>query len=150
MIIYTDGACSGNPGPGGFGVAVLEGNTLINSHAEYSEETTNNREEMKAIIWAMYTYGQPTNNWHNGIPIVKSDSAYAVNTFNDWMFRWEKNGWLNSKNKVPENLDLVLQYWKHYQEGYRIELVKIPGHSGDEWNDFVDHLAVETYKKGNK
>ena len=86
-ILFTDGACSKNPGPGGFGVVVLDENEqLITTHAEYCDQTTNNREELKAILWAFLRYGVPAAA-DTPPPIVYSDSAYCVNTLTSWMFK---------------------------------------------------------------
>jgi len=115
MIIYTDGSCNYNPGPGGFGVVVLDDNeNLVLTHSERSQNTTNNREELKAILWAFLRYGEPAAAGKNP-PIVYSDSAYSVNTLTNWMFSWEKKGWLKSDNKTPENLDLIKPFYKYWQ-----------------------------------
>lgn len=153
MTIYTDGSAHPNPGPGGYGVAVVnESNKLIYARShQTSESTTNNREELKAILWTMLTYG---TLWGNA-PIVYSDSAYCVNTFNDWMFGWASKGWVKSNNQVPENLDLIQAYYEWYNKGYRIDLRKIKGHAGHEWNELADQLATgaitaeEAMKKHN-
>ena len=142
MIIYTDGACSGNGSAnavGGFGVVVLDDNENFNScYKEHAEKTTNNRMELSAILWTMIQYGneQPT-------PIVYSDSAYAVNTFNTWMWGWAAKGWVKSDNKEPENIDLIYEYYKLYSSGdYKIDLRKCKGHKGIYWNEQADKLAV--------
>jgi ribonuclease HI len=142
MEIYTDGSSLGNPGPGGFGVVVLdnEGN-LILTHKERTENTTNNREELKAILWAMIQYGKPAAAGSQP-PVVYSDSAYCVNALTCWMFSWEKKGWLKSDNKPPENLDLIQPFFNCYQLGYRINLKKVKGHAGNKWNELADKLAT--------
>lgn len=147
MIIYTDGSCNYNPGPGGFGVVVLDDNeNLILTHSERSQNTTNNREELKAILWAFLRYGVSAAAG-NTPPIVYSDSAYSVNTFTNWMFSWEKKGWLKSDNKVPENLDLIKPFYKHWENGYRINLQKVKGHAGNQWNELADQLATGKLEK---
>ena len=142
MIIYTDGACSGNGSAaavGGFAAIVLDDNgNYITSHHEQVKNTTNNRMELSAILWAMMKYGQDPVS----VPVVYSDSAYSINTLTSWMWGWEKRGWLKSDNKEPENLDLIHAYYTLWQRGYRIELRKCRGHSGDHWNEQVDKLAV--------
>lgn len=138
MIIYTDGSCQKNPGPGGFGVVVLDDNeNLIQQYSERCENTTNNREELKAILWAFLKYGNKENQI-----IIYSDSAYCVNTLTNWMFSWEKNNWKKSDNKTPENLDLIKPFFKHLQNGFFIDLRKIKGHSGQFWNEMADQLAT--------
>ena len=141
MIIYTDGSCRSNPGgPGGFAVIILDDNeNLITTHTEYCQETTNNREELKAILWAFLRYGTQSSNCST--PIIYSDSAYCINIFSSWMFNWANKGWLKANNKTPENLDLIQPFYKHWQNGYRIEFKKIKGHSGDKWNELADKLA---------
>lgn len=142
MKIYTDGSSLGNPGPGGFGVVVLDDEeNLILTHKERTENTTNNREELKAILWAMIQYGKPAAAG-NDPPVVYSDSSYCVNTLTSWMFSWEKRGWLKSDNKTPENLDLIKPFFECYQRGYRINLKKVKGHAGDKWNELADKLAT--------
>ena len=148
MICYTDGACRGNGkdnAAGGFGVVVLDDEQkIIDLYSKQCEGTTNNREELKAILYVMLKYGKKEYNFtiDERPPIVYSDSAYCVNTFNDWMFRWANNGWIKSDKQVPENLDLIQAYYDHYQKGYRIELIKVKGHSGDKWNEMADGLAT--------
>jgi ribonuclease HI len=148
MICYTDGACRGNgkdTAAGGFGVVVLDDNrNIVDLYSKQCEGTTNNREELKAILYVMLKYGRKEYNFtvDEFPPTVYSDSAYCVNTFNDWMFRWANNGWLKSDKKIPENLDLIQAYYDHYQKGYRIELKKVTGHSGNKWNEMADGLAT--------
>lgn len=141
MIIYTDGSCRSNPGgPGGFAVIILDDNeNLITTHTEYCKKTTNNREELKAILWAFLKYGTQLSNY--SIPIIYSDSAYCINTFSSWMFSWANNNWLKSDNKIPENLDLIQPFYKYWQNGYRIKFQKVKGHSNNKWNELADKLA---------
>ena len=156
MVIYTDGSCSGNGkavNSGGFGVVVLDNDeNLVYTYSKRCENTTNNREELKAILYAMVNYGVNTNKYEFSQiepPIVYSDSAYCVNTFNQWMFSWAKNDWLKSDNKIPENMDLIQAYYDWYQKGYRIDLRKIKGHAGHKWNEMADKLATGVLKGDN-
>jgi ribonuclease HI len=146
MIIYTDGSCLGNgkaANSGGFGVVVLDKDkNLVYTYNKSCENTTNNREELKAILYAFFNYGVKDNGGFTQVPVVYSDSSYCVNTFNEWMFNWAKNGWINSSKKKPENLDLIIEYYNWYQKGYRIDLRKIKGHAGHEWNELADQLAT--------
>lgn len=138
--IYTDGSCKGNgkiSNVGGFGVVVTKDGEVVTTYSKRSENTTNNREEIRAILYAMLLYGSKDNP-----PIVYSDSAYCVSTFNDWMFRWAKNNWFKSDKKTPENLDLIKEYYNWYQKGYRIDLRKIKGHAGNKYNEMADKLAI--------
>ena len=151
MVIYTDGSCCGNGkaiNSGGFGVIVLDNNEkLLYNYNKSCENTSNNREELKAILYSFLNYGVNINNPLLGfdtveIPIVYSDSNYCVQTFNEWMFNWARNGWIKSDKKQPENLDLIQAYYDWYQKGYRIDLRKIKGHSGNKWNEIADQLAT--------
>lgn len=155
MIIYTDGSCQGNgksENTGGFGVVVLDNDeNLIYNYSKQTTNTTNNREELKAILYAMLQHGQKElQPWEvrrlETTPIVYSDSAYAVNTLTNWMFNWERNGWKKADNKTPENLDLIQAYFSLYQEGYRIDLRKVKGHSDNKWNEMADQLATGQIK----
>ena len=138
MICYTDGSCQGNPGPGGFGVVVLDDNeNLITTYSEQYDYTTNNKMELSAILWAFLKYGSKDK-----ILTVYSDSAYCVNTLTNWVFSWEKNNWKKSDNKTPENLDLIKPFFKHLQNGFFFFFLKIKGHAGDKWNELADQLAT--------
>jgi ribonuclease HI len=149
MVIYTDGSCCGNgkaQNNGGFGVIVVDNNeNLLFNYNKRSENTTNNREEIKAILYSFLNYGvniYNNSNFNIEIPIVYSDSNYCVQTFNEWMFNWASNGWIKSDKKQPENLDLIQAYYDWYQKGYRIDLRKVKGHSGNKWNEVADKLAT--------
>ena len=137
ITVYTDGSAHPNPGPGGFGMATVSDFGLEAAYSKQTDNTTNNREEIKAILRAMIDYGKMKD-----VVTVYSDSAYAVNTLTSWMFGWARNGWIKSDKKTPENLDLIQAYYELYQKGYRINLQKIKGHAGHEWNELADKLAT--------
>lgn len=146
MTFYTDGSCIGNGkanATGGYGVVGVDETTdkVVFVRAKRSNDTTNNREELKAILYVMLNYGEKNDEWCQP-PIVYSDSAYCVNTFNDWMFRWAALGWKKSDKQTPENLDLIQAYYQWYMQGYRIDLRKIKGHAGNDWNELADQLAT--------
>lgn len=157
MIIYTDGSAHPNPGPGGYGVVVLDNNEnlLYNYSRQYKrEKVTNNEMEIKAILYSFLNYGVNINNpllsFNNcDIPIVYSDSNYCIQTFNTWIFSWVKNNWIKSDKKQPENLDLIKAYYDWYQKGYRIDLRKVKGHSNNKWNQMADDLATGKIKGMN-
>lgn len=138
LVVYTDGACSGNPGPGGWGWAVAPGGEPRGSGGEPA--TTNQRMELTAVLEALRAL-VPEGGPDRRIEIV-SDSTYVVNCFRDgWWRSWERNGWRNAKRQPVANTDL----WKPL-----IDLVGtgsvtfrwVKGHSGDPMNDLVDALAV--------
>lgn len=150
MIIYTDGSCKKNPGPGGYGVVVMDDDEQVLTMYSHSEDnTTNNIQELKAILYAMINYGAKINenNFILNIPIVYSDSSYCVNTLNSWMFSWANNNWKKSNDKTPENLELIKAYYDLYQDGYRIDLRKIKGHNGVSGNELADKLAKGLIKQ---
>ena len=138
MVYYTDGSAHPNPGPGGFGVVIVDETTdeIIDTYAKSSQKTTNNAEEMKAIIFAVCDAAK-----RGGPAIIYSDSAYAINTFTNWMFYRERNGWIKSDGKVPENLELVKAFFE-LNKKYKITLNKVKGHIGDKYNEIADKLAT--------
>lgn len=137
ITVYTDGSAHPNPGPGGFGMVTVSDHGLEAAYSKQTDNTTNNREEIKAILRAMIDYGRMED-----VVTVYSDSSYAVNTLTNWMFGWARNGWIKSDKKTPENLDLIQAYYELHQKGYRINLQKIKGHAGHEWNELADRLAT--------
>ena len=140
--IYTDGSANPNPGPGGFGVIVLDNaeNFVYNIYNESSEQTTNNQMELKAILWSLKNYGLKEEDeflWNT----VYSDSSYAINTYTKWMFTWAQNSWIKSDGKIIENLDIIQEFYNLWQEGYRIKIEKVKGHSDIKGNIIADVLA---------
>lgn len=143
-IYYTDGACSGNPGPGGFGVVCIEDNTIKYKYSEQSEQTTNNREELKAIL---HIFELEEDNPNEYICIF-SDSAYAVNMLDNWIWTWAKNGWINSKKKEVENIDLVKSLYKYISKDFfHCQVFKVAGHAGCCGNEIADALATNNLRK---
>lgn len=149
--IYVDGSCKGNgktSNTGGFGVVVIKDNELIDIYSKQSENTTNNREELKAILYTILNYGKIKEVFN---PTVYSDSAYCVNTFTEWMYNWADNNWLKSNNKSPENLDLIKAYYNLCEiKGFKINLKLIKGHSKIVGNELADQLAtnkIKTFKQ---
>jgi len=132
VTVYTDGACSGNPGPGGWAWAVAPLGEPWASGGE--ARTTNQRMELTAVVEALRVVP--------GDLVIVSDSNYVVQCFHDrWWQRWQANGWRNAQRKPVANVDL----WEPLVELYlerRPELRWVKGHSGDRMNDLVDRLAV--------
>lgn len=140
MEVYVDGSCCGNgkfPNKAGYGVIAFENEKVVFAYSHQEENSTNNRQEMKAILYALIRYGKLEK-----IVDVFSDSAYAINSFTIWSKNWKSNGWVKSDNKPPENLDLIKAYDKLVGEGYRINLQKVSGHSENKKNNLVDKLAT--------
>ena len=134
IVVYTDGACSGNPGPGGWAWAVAPDGVPQGAGGEPA--TTNQRMEIKAVLEALRTLAGTAP------VVVVSDSTYVVNCFRDkWYVRWQSNGWRNSQRKPVANVDL----WEPLVElvlAHDVQLRWVKGHSGDRLNDLVDALAV--------
>ncbi|UMZ73061.1 ribonuclease HI [Natranaerofaba carboxydovora] len=143
VVIYTDGACSNNPGPGGWG-AVLIWDSHKKEMSGSSEWTTNQRMEMMAAIEALKALKYPCK------VKLHSDSAYLVNGFNQkWYENWQKNNWMTKSKKKVDNQDL----WEELIElnnYHQIEWIKVKGHSDDELNNLCDKLAREAIPNKNK
>lgn len=134
VILYTDGACSGNPGPGGWGaILVYKGKEKVMSGG--MKETTNNRMEILAVIEGLKCLKEPCK------VEIYSDSAYVVNTFlQGWLENWIKNDWKTSSNKQVQNVDL----WKELiglLNKHEVHWNKVKGHADNELNNRCDALA---------
>ena len=140
ITIYTDGACSGNPGPGGWG-AVLMHDEHKKEISGYEPETTNNRMELMAAIKAIECL-------KNDCEIdLYSDSAYLVNAFDKgWIYNWMKNGWKTSDKSPVKNKDLWERLYD-YSKKHKISWKKVKGHADNEYNNLCDELAREAIKK---
>lgn len=139
MAYFTDGACSGNPGPGGYGVVLVDNNdTILWQHQEKKELTTNNEMELMAILKALqHIRDSDVEDFFK--PIIYSDSAYCVNLINTWMYGWERAGWRRPKNQEVKNLEIIKQI---YDLAHLAEVRKVSGHSGIKWNEYADGLAT--------
>ena len=152
-IYYTDGACSHNPGRGGYAWIRVLNNEVVSQNGGYENNTTNQRMELMAIYNALMNWwkaiGKPALD-SVGLKNVTiySDSAYAVNCFKaQWWKAWVDNGWVNSKKQPVANKDLWEKLIPFFKSPY-VNLVKVKGHSSkDDFNDIVDKLAV-SYKAG--
>ena len=134
VTIYTDGACSGNPGPGGWG-AILMYNDVKKEISGGEKDTTNNKMELLAAI--------------NALKLLKfacevdlySDSAYLINCFkNNWLAGWKKNNWRNSKREEVKNIDLWLEL-DELSHIHKINWIKVKGHADNVYNNRCDELA---------
>lgn len=135
--IFTDGACSGNPGPGGWAWAIEGG--AFKSGADPA--TTNQRMELKAVLDALQSNDGPVE--------IVSDSTYVVNCFRDkWYAGWLKRGWVNSKKQPVANRDLWEPLIDNVLQRKNVQFRWVKGHSGHPMNDLVDQLAVEAGQAG--
>lgn len=143
--IYTDGACSGNPGPGGYGtVLVYIDEAGIKHEKELSdgyEQVTNNQMELMAVITGLEALKKPCD------VTVYSDSKYVVDAFNNnWIDGWIKKGWKTASKSPVKNVEL----WKRLLEAKKnhdVEFIWVKGHAGHEYNERCDTLAVAASKK---
>jgi len=133
VIIYTDGACKGNPGPGGWGV-YMQYNEHIKEMSGGEQETTNNRMELMAAIMALEALKKPT------AVALYTDSKYVLQGITEWMDNWKKKGWKTAAKKPVKNEDL----WRRLDLAitkHEINWIWVKGHSGDEGNEKADMLA---------
>ena len=141
--IYTDGACSGNPGPGGW-AAILTYKGIEKEISGYQELTTNNRMELMGPIKALELLKEPCR------VRIYTDSTYLFNAFEKgWLSKWQKQNWHTSNKQPVANQDL----WQRLIELasiHRIQWVKVKGHSDNEMNNRCDKLARQAIKDGNK
>ena len=131
--IYTDGACRGNPGPGGWGALLIYGKRRKLMHGG-ERETTNNRMELTAAIEALNALQGPSN------VILHTDSKYVMGGINDWMPNWKKRGWKTAAKKAVKNQDL----WQALDEAagrHDIDWRWVKGHDGNAGNEIADELA---------
>lgn len=140
VILYTDGACSGNPGPGGY-AAILIYNNVEKEIVGGQKDTTNNKMEMMAVIKGLEMLKEPCE------VEVYSDSAYVVNSIEKgWIYSWRKNGWKKADKKEVKNIDLWERLLKQL-EIHKVTFNKVKGHAQDELNNRCDKLAVEQREK---
>jgi ribonuclease HI len=147
LFAYTDGACSGNPGPGGWGVLLraVEGDTILKERTLNggAPETTNNQMELLAAISALEALEKPSK-----ITVV-TDSAYVKNGLTGWIFGWKRNGWKTSNKKPVKNVEL----WQRLDlaaSRHQVTWEWVKGHAGHPENERADELAregMEPYKK---
>jgi ribonuclease HI len=144
VLLFTDGGCSGNPGPGGWAFILQHpstGKTLEQSGGE--AETTNNRMELQAVVEGLQTLKRPT------FVELLTDSVYVGKGISEWMPTWKANGWRRREGKSwkeVKNVDLWRQLDKLIRE-HRVKYTRVAGHSGHPENDRCDELAVAAYQK---
>ena len=133
VVIYTDGACSRNPGPGGWGVVLRWNGTEKELHGG-EPQTTNNRMELMAAIQALEALNRPSR------VRLHTDSTYLLDGITKWIAGWQRNGWRTSAKKPVKNEDL----WRRLIEamnGHEVSWLWVKGHAGDEGNERADALA---------
>jgi len=160
--IYTDGSAAPNPGPGGFGVVVIEmlvnkddiieEKDIVASVSCICENTTNNQEEIKGMIWAL-NYISELKEKQDDVAdiIIFCDSSYVVNMCNDWIWKWQANDWQKSSGEI-KNLKLVMELYDCLSRlrGHNYSITYIKGHNGNPGNEYADALATKNAKKIEK
>ena len=142
VIIYTDGACSGNPGPGGWGsILMYKGNRKEISGGK--KDTTNNIMELTAVIEGLKMLKYPCE------VEIYSDSAYVVNGFNQgWIYNWVKNNWKTSGKEPVKNKEIWQELYE-LTKLHKVKFIKVKGHSDNEFNNRCDELARNAIKQIN-
>ena len=137
--IYTDGACTGNPGPGGWGAVIFDQDNKQKNISGSEKNTTNNRMELLAAIMSLKKIKT------NSEVVIFTDSIYVKNGITEWMKNWKKNGWKNSSKKPVKNKDL----WEKLDklcEANSVSWKWVKGHSTNEFNNLADELATKAIK----
>ncbi len=149
VIIYTDGACSGNPGIGGWAYVLFDGHETVYEAADFEEQTTNNRMEMSGVVRAfqelqrLKTQGAVSFN----AIYVHSDSSYVIQGITNWIFGWKKRGWKNMEGKDVANQTLWLELDEAVAPFRQMtKWIHVPGHAGIPGNERCDELSVEVTK----
>ncbi len=148
-ILYTDGACSGNPGPGGFGTIIFDG-SVIHEIGEHFSTTTNNRMELQAVISGFNFILQKKDFQVDKKIQVYTDSVYVIKGITKWIFGWQKKSWLNSEGVSVVNKDLwQILYHLVYNDfcDYKVNWDYVRGHNNDPGNERCDEIAVSFSKQ---
>lgn len=141
--LYTDGACSKNPGPGGWGVVLIY-NKTEKQLSGFEKDTTNNKMELMAVIKGLSQLKEPCE------VTVYTDSAYVFNAFDkNWIQNWQANGWKNSQKELVQNKDLWLELLKLVNT-HKVLWQKVKGHTDNKYNNICDKLATDEIKKYQK
>ena len=134
-IIYTDGACSGNPGPGGWGAVIFDKDNNQKNISGNAKNTTNNRMELMAPIMALKKIKT------NSEVIIYTDSTYVKNGITEWIKKWTRNEWKNARKQPVKNKDLWIKL-DNICLRHKVSWKWVKAHAGNKYNDLVDELAV--------
>lgn len=145
VIIYTDGACSGNPGPGGWAFVLFDGKTKVIECADAEEETTNNRMELQGAMEA-FKYLQDQKFPTETKIKIHIDSSYVILGITKWIKSWKRREWKNIEGKSVSNQDLWMEFESLTEDYKNIKWIHIPGHAGIPGNERCDQLSVQSMK----
>ena len=134
--IWTDGACSGNPGPGGWGAVIFDNNNKQKNISGSEKNTTNNRMELSAAIMALKKIKT------NSEILIYTDSTYVKNGITEWVLKWKRNGWKNSNKKPVKNKDLWVKL-DNLCDQNKVSWKWVKGHSSNKYNNLADELATQ-------
>ena len=137
--IYTDGACSGNPGPGGWGAVIFDNDNNQTNISGKEKNTTNNRMEILAAIMALKKIKS------NSQITIYTDSTYVKNGITEWMFNWKKNDWKTASKKLVKNKDLWIKLDKLCEKN-KVSWKWVKGHATNKYNNLADQLATSAIK----
>ena len=137
--IYTDGACSGNPGPGGWGAVIFDNDNNQTNISGKEKNTTNNRMEILAAIMALKKIKS------NSQITIYTDSTYVKNGITEWVFNWKKNDWKTASKKPVKNKDLWIKLDKLCQKN-KVSWKWVLGHATNKYNNLADQLATSAIK----
>ena len=138
-VIYTDGACSGNPGPGGWGAVILNEEKNDTNISGKEQSTTNNRMELMAPIMALKKIKKASKI------IIYTDSIYLKNGITIWIKNWEKNGWKSTNKKPVKNKDLWVTL-NELSKKHVIDWKWVKAHAGNKYNEIADKLATDAIR----
>jgi ribonuclease HI len=136
--IYTDGGCSGNPGPGGWAYVIIRDSVLVSEKSGAEKQTTNNRMELQAVIAALEALSQEGEKEEK--IVVYTDSQYAQKGMSIWLPEWKKKGWITSDKKPVKNKEL----WQRLEALaglFSVSWVWVKGHAGNKYNERCDELT---------
>lgn len=137
--IYTDGACSGNPGPGGWGAVIFDNDNNQTNISGKEKNTTNNRMEILAAIMALKKIKS------NSLITIYTDSIYVKKGITEWMFNWKKNDWKTASKKPVKNKDLWIKLDKLCEKN-KVSWKWVKGHATNKYNNLADQLATSAIK----
>ncbi|MEM5948251.1 ribonuclease HI [Spirochaetia bacterium 38H-sp] len=134
--VYTDGACKGNPGPGGWAYVVIDGDKGFSAFGRV-EDTTNNRMELSAVIEALSFL---KSRAYTGSVVLYTDSEYVKKGITEWIVSWQANGWKTSAKKPVKNKDLWISLLE-LSSLFSLDWCWVEGHAGNKWNELCDSMA---------